>query len=248
LSTQAPVQLVSYVAAGGVAPGCLPGYVWRDARDGDGVCVTPADRDVAHNQNAEGQFTHLPGTNGCRPGYVWRDAWDGDGVCVTPSERDQVHRQNAEAASHSVSASSPVPIGPSPHPTPNPCPTYDGTAASGNTVGNVSPNRYFTGGSPELGAQWNKCAATVTITFRGGLLNEITHYNLRINGAQSEVTTTAGATHAATVTMKDSQFKEGSNGIVIQACHRGGVFSSSTCTAWSPQVNLLVHVGSTSQG
>ena len=34
------------------APGCRPGFVWRDARDGDGVCVSPADRDEAKRQNA----------------------------------------------------------------------------------------------------------------------------------------------------------------------------------------------------
>lgn len=31
---------------------CLPGYVWRDAWDGDGVCVTPDVRDQAHDDNA----------------------------------------------------------------------------------------------------------------------------------------------------------------------------------------------------
>lgn len=32
---------------------CLPGYVWRDAWDGDAVCVTPDRRDQAHADNAE---------------------------------------------------------------------------------------------------------------------------------------------------------------------------------------------------
>lgn len=31
---------------------CLPGYVWRDAWDGDAVCVTPDRRDQAHSDNA----------------------------------------------------------------------------------------------------------------------------------------------------------------------------------------------------
>jgi hypothetical protein len=73
------VALASFVTAA-PAPGCRPGFVWRDARDGDGVCVTPQDRDEVHRENAAAQFTHLPGTNGCQPGYVWRDAWNGDGV------------------------------------------------------------------------------------------------------------------------------------------------------------------------
>ncbi|MCI0559122.1 MAG: hypothetical protein MN733_11550, partial [Nitrososphaera sp.] len=34
------------------AAGCKPGYVWRDAQDGDGVCVTPAERAEAKAQNA----------------------------------------------------------------------------------------------------------------------------------------------------------------------------------------------------
>jgi hypothetical protein len=96
------VQLVSYVTAA-PAPGCKPGYVWRDARDGDGVCVTPAERDRVHTQNAYAKGKVVPGTvNSCISGYVWRDAWNGDGVCVTPTERDTAHRQNAEAASHAT--------------------------------------------------------------------------------------------------------------------------------------------------
>jgi hypothetical protein len=38
----------------GTAAACKPGYVCRDAWDGDGVCVTPRERDVAHRQNQEG--------------------------------------------------------------------------------------------------------------------------------------------------------------------------------------------------
>jgi hypothetical protein len=34
---------------------CLPGYVWRDAWDGDAVCVTPDQRDQAHADNAHAQ-------------------------------------------------------------------------------------------------------------------------------------------------------------------------------------------------
>ena len=36
--------LISAVAADTAAAGCRPGYVWRDAKDGDGVCVTPEAR------------------------------------------------------------------------------------------------------------------------------------------------------------------------------------------------------------
>ncbi|MEV7559553.1 hypothetical protein [Streptomyces sp. NPDC089795] len=69
---------------------CKSGYVWRDSFDGDGVCVTPEERDAAHAENPNRQ----PGSNNCKPGYVWRDSFDGDGVCVTPEERDAAHAQN----------------------------------------------------------------------------------------------------------------------------------------------------------
>lgn len=100
VTDQPSMELASFVTAGPTIQGCKPGFVWRDARDGDGVCVTPAERDQVHIQNANAATTHLPGGNGCRPGYVWRDAWNGDGVCVTPYERDLAHKQNAEAAEH----------------------------------------------------------------------------------------------------------------------------------------------------
>ncbi|MFD9520938.1 hypothetical protein, partial [Streptomyces sp. NPDC059979] len=69
---------------------CKPGYVYRDSFEGDGVCVTPEERDAAHTQNPNRQ----PGSNECKPGYVYRDSFEGDGVCVTPEERDAAHAQN----------------------------------------------------------------------------------------------------------------------------------------------------------
>ncbi|MER5487509.1 hypothetical protein ABT024_30460, partial [Streptomyces sp. NPDC002812] len=65
---------------------CAPGYVYRDAWEGDGLCVTPKHRDAAHSHNPNRQ----PGTNQCKSGYVYRDAWEGDGQCVTPKQRDNV--------------------------------------------------------------------------------------------------------------------------------------------------------------
>lgn len=125
------VQLASFVAAGPDAPGCRSGFVWRDARDGDGVCVTPAERDWAHAQNAAAALHRQPGGGAygpltCRPGYVWRDAWNGDGVCVTPFERDVAHRQNALGPSRSLVPAATPPAGrPSPQPTPPPAPSDD---------------------------------------------------------------------------------------------------------------------------
>ena len=33
---------------------CISGYVWREAFEGDLVCVTPAVRDLVRKENAEG--------------------------------------------------------------------------------------------------------------------------------------------------------------------------------------------------
>ena len=82
------------------AAGCKPGYVWRDAQDGDGVCVTPAERAEAKLQNANAANNWVVGggtcgPNTCRDGYVWREAFGGDVVCVTPHERAKAQQQNA---------------------------------------------------------------------------------------------------------------------------------------------------------
>lgn len=86
---------------------CKNGYVWRDARSGDGVCVTPWERDDARRQNANARNNREPGggaygPNTCRMGYVWREAFPSDVVCVTPYERDVARRQNAEGRQHTV--------------------------------------------------------------------------------------------------------------------------------------------------
>jgi hypothetical protein len=86
------------------APGtCKSGYVWRGARDGDGVCVTPGSRQRVQQENASAASRVDPngawGPASCLPGFVWREAFDGDTVCVAPSIRDRVREENATAAS-----------------------------------------------------------------------------------------------------------------------------------------------------
>jgi hypothetical protein len=93
------------IGVGTAAADCKSGYVWRDAKDGDGVCVTPNDRAVAKKQNANAANNRQVGggaygPNTCRSGYVWREAFAGDVVCVTPTERDQAKSQNAMSAQH----------------------------------------------------------------------------------------------------------------------------------------------------
>jgi hypothetical protein len=83
---------------------CIQGYVWREARTGDTVCVTPAVRAATAQQNADAVLNREPnggmyGPNTCKPGFVWREAFDGDVVCVTPDVRQQAFDDNAAAQS-----------------------------------------------------------------------------------------------------------------------------------------------------
>lgn len=87
------------------ADACALGYVWREARPSDHVCVTPADRSTAAMQNSLAASRVVPGVgkygpNTCKNGYVWREAYAGDVACVTPGERSTAAQQNGLAASH----------------------------------------------------------------------------------------------------------------------------------------------------
>lgn len=82
---------------------CVPGQVWRDAFDGDGICVPPQRRDEVHRENAlaarrvqAGGGAYGPDT--CVQGYVWRATRPSDHVCVTPGSRDLVARENSGTA------------------------------------------------------------------------------------------------------------------------------------------------------
>lgn len=85
---------------------CKSGFVWRDARPGDAVCVTPESRSVARSENAAAATRVNPagayGPNTCISGFVWREAFDGDVVCVTPERRDAVRAENDAAASRRI--------------------------------------------------------------------------------------------------------------------------------------------------
>ena len=101
------VPLVLAAAIGTASAGCKSGYVWRDAKDGDGVCVTPADRAEAKAQNANAENNRRVGggpygPNTCRDGYVWREAFAGDVVCVTPFERQKARTQNQQNARYTA--------------------------------------------------------------------------------------------------------------------------------------------------
>jgi hypothetical protein len=83
---------------------CIQGYVWREARTGDTVCVTPQVRARTAQENANPSLNKQPGGGAygpetCTQGFVWREAFDGDSICVTPEIRAQTLADNAAAQS-----------------------------------------------------------------------------------------------------------------------------------------------------
>jgi hypothetical protein len=105
LTLAVAIPFAVLMSVGTAAADCKSGYVYRDAKDGDGVCVTPGDRAEAKQQNANAENNRRTGggnygPNTCRDGYVWREAFAGDVVCVTPFERQKAQDQNGASASH----------------------------------------------------------------------------------------------------------------------------------------------------
>lgn len=84
---------------------CRQGYVWREARPGDHVCVSPQVRDQVAGQNRSARRLWVNGPYGphtCVEGYVWREAFKGDDVCVEPRLRDRARDDNQRAAQRRV--------------------------------------------------------------------------------------------------------------------------------------------------
>jgi hypothetical protein len=91
-----------------IVASCLDGYVPRQARPSDNVCVTPMTRTQTAADNAAAGSTHIPGSNSCKclptaPGKPCfqlypRGAFTGDYVCVSKATRDQAAKDNALAA------------------------------------------------------------------------------------------------------------------------------------------------------
>jgi hypothetical protein len=112
---------------------CIQGYVWREARSGDTVCVTPAVRDRTAQENANPSLNRQPnggayGPNTCAQGFVWREAFDGDTICVTPDIRQQTLADNAAAASRKQANQPQAPQPNQPQPTPPATPAGTSTA------------------------------------------------------------------------------------------------------------------------
>jgi hypothetical protein len=99
------LPLAFAVTTGSALADCKTGYVWREARPNDDVCVTPPQRSDAKLQNANGPNNVQAGGGAfgpttCRNGYVWREAYSGDVVCVTPTERQTAKDENAAGPGH----------------------------------------------------------------------------------------------------------------------------------------------------
>ena len=88
---------------------CIQGYVWREAFNGDHVCVTPQTRSQAAYDNSQAAKRRQPGggaygSDTCMQGYVWREASPTDHVCVTPTVRAQAANDNSQAAARKESS------------------------------------------------------------------------------------------------------------------------------------------------
>ena len=89
---------------GDIAQRCLQGFVWREARPTDRVCVTGAVRTETRTENQLAASRRNPnggpfGPNTCLQGFVWREAFPGDQVCVPGASRTRAASDNASAAS-----------------------------------------------------------------------------------------------------------------------------------------------------
>jgi hypothetical protein len=107
VSSAAVVAAPATVATPAADPNtCKSGYVWREARPADLVCVTPDARQRTAGENAAaGSRVDPNGAYGpatCISGYVWREAFEGDTVCVTPETRDLVRSENQAASTRRV--------------------------------------------------------------------------------------------------------------------------------------------------
>lgn len=88
------------IAARTTTDRCQSGYVWREARQDDHVCVTEETRRRTAMENSSAAARRDPyGRGTCLEGYVWREAVQGDHVCVTVESRMQADADNRRASS-----------------------------------------------------------------------------------------------------------------------------------------------------
>jgi hypothetical protein len=78
---------------------CVDGYVWRNAVDGDDVCVSPEVYALTAFDNGAAANRIAPRTDLCIDGFAWREATFDDHVCVEPWVRQQTISDNLQAVS-----------------------------------------------------------------------------------------------------------------------------------------------------
>lgn len=89
-----PVPIV-LIPIGPITDTCASGFVWREARPSDHVCVPPAARDRVKGENHFGRLARDPeALSLCKAGYVWRGAYDGDRTCVSPAASNLAAEEN----------------------------------------------------------------------------------------------------------------------------------------------------------
>jgi hypothetical protein len=78
---------------------CKSGFVWREARHEDHVCVTSESRRRAQEDAGEQLKRTVPGSDTCVQGFVWRETTPDDHICVTGKTRTESAEENRLAAS-----------------------------------------------------------------------------------------------------------------------------------------------------
>ncbi len=102
-SLNATAGTATVTVSSGMADRCIQGFVWREARPSDHVCVPGAARTEAAQENGQAAARRNPaggpfGPDTCLQGYVWREAFGGDHVCVPGTARTRAAQENAAAA------------------------------------------------------------------------------------------------------------------------------------------------------
>lgn len=232
------VPVVHLVPAAGPGDTCISGFVWREARAADVVCVLPKDRDLTKQENAAADANRDPkgahGPNSCKPGFVWREAFSGDVVCVTPDRRDRAKADNAKAGERRIGELKPPPELICKH---DGAPTngFSGNRYVGSPMrwSNRGDNNHQ--GSPGLGVQYDRCTKTVTVYFDPAA-GSPTHYNLTVNGQHNEIK--AGGNRLHSVQFPASRFGAGFAAFTLQSCERD--WGVSDCSVRSPEIRVDV--------
>ena len=200
----------SAITAIGAGPDtCRQGYVWRQAFAGDRVCVTPAIRDQAAQDNSQANARRAPGggpygADTCRQGYEWRAARPDDRVCVTPQTRAQTDSDNRQAAARR------------------------GDASAGNLANDVEGwNQY----GFALGVSRSESLSDLILTWQCRPPNRYDAFNVRVrisDGREGQVEVQGGNQG----TYRERNAEVGKTYIfLVQGCNKGTF--SSTCTDWS---------------